>query len=180
MIKDVNPFVHELLKNVVSEMDYSIDATCGNGKDTLLLAKLSKHVYSFDIQDLAVRHTKKLLEDNNIFNVTLIKDTHERMSKYINNKVKAITFNLGYLPGGDKSIITNESSTVLALEDATSLLAKNGVITIIIYVGHVGGLSEAKAVEEFASTLNKNEFKVIKYYFLNTHLPPYVIAIEKK
>jgi|LGVF01.2.fsa_nt_gb SAM-dependent methyltransferase len=180
MIRDVNPFVHDFLENVVSKSDYTVDATCGNGRDTLFLAKLSKHVYSFDIQDLAIRNTKSLIDENNINNVTLIKETHQNMSKYIKNEIKAITFNLGYLPGGDKSIITNENSTVPALQNAIKLLAKNGVITIILYVGHIGGLSEAKAVEEFASALNKNEFKVIKYSFLNTHLPPYVIVIEKQ
>ena len=50
-----------------------------------------------------------------------------------------VAFNLGYLPKGDKSVITEIRSTIQALESAISLVRPKGVITIVSYVGHQGG-----------------------------------------
>lgn len=68
--------------------DIVIDATCGNGNDTLMLARLAKKVFAFDVQKKAIDNTKKLLEKNNVKNVELINDSHENLEKYLNLYLK--------------------------------------------------------------------------------------------
>jgi hypothetical protein len=180
MIDDVIPFVHKYLESLVSNEDICIDATAGNGYDTLFLANKSKHVLSFDIQDLAIKNTKNLLDKNGMRNVTLIQDSHEYMKEYVTTKVKAIVFNLGYLPGGDKSIVTRVSSTIKALKSSIDLLCSGGAIFITVYIGHDGGVDESNELIGFVKKLDKSTFKSIKYEFLNRDNAPYVIIIEKK
>ncbi len=180
MIKNVVPFVHDLLKDTLNINDITVDATCGNGHDTLFLATNSKFVYGFDIQELAINNTDRLLQDNGKSNYKLIKDTHAMMSNYITVKVKAITFNLGYLPGSDKSIITRTASTLDAIKNGLSILKTGGLITIILYIGHPGGFQEATKLEEYLKGLPKNNYNVVKYDFINANMSPYVLVIEKR
>lgn len=180
MIQNVVPFVHKIINETVSKNDICIDATCGNGHDTLFLSKISKFVYGFDIQERAIKNTTKLLNENNQNNFQLIQESHENISKYITDKIKIITFNLGYLPGSDKSILTTEKSTVKAIEESLKVLDKGGIITIILYIGHSGGLQEANHVERLAKNLSKSLFKVVKYSFINQVNSPFVLIIEKQ
>lgn len=180
MLLNAVPFVHDLLTKTILDDDITVDATCGNGNDTLLLAGLSKFVYAFDIQELAIRNTQALLSKYNFKNFKLIHDSHANLKRYITDKVKVVTFNLGYLPGSDKTIQTNEESTLIAIKDSCELLASGGIICITLYVGHIGGMQEAMKVEEFAKSLSGSDFKVVKYDFINRYNSPYVIVIEKQ
>lgn len=137
------------------QLRFSIDATCGNGFDTLFLAEITeKTVFSFDIQEAAITNTQKRLSKTpSQDKVTLIHQSHASMLEYCQQhqadaigKVDAITFNLGYLPRADKSITTVEDSTVAALNAALKLLSQDGIISIICYRGHDGGLLESQAV----------------------------------
>jgi hypothetical protein len=47
---------------------------------------------------------------------------------------------LGYLPGGDKTITTVSETTQLALEAAKKILIPGGLISLVVYVGHPGGM----------------------------------------
>ena len=52
----------------VKEGDLCIDATMGNGNDTLLLSRLcgeKGHVLAFDIQEIALANTRERLEKEN-------------------------------------------------------------------------------------------------------------------
>lgn len=180
MILDVVPFVHRLLEDTLSKEDITIDATCGNGHDTLKLAMLSKFVYGFDVQDIAVENTTSLLNSKDITNFKVIKDSHANLSKYVSDKVKAVTFNLGYLPGSDKSVQTSFTSTLQALHSCLDILEKNGVICISLYIGHEGGINEAMEVEKFVKPLDRFKYKVVKYDFINKVKAPYVLIIEKQ
>lgn len=53
--------------------------------------------------------------------------------------IRLVAFNLGYLPGGDKTIITKSETTHLALEAAKRILKAGGLISLVVYVGHPGG-----------------------------------------
>ena len=56
---------HKIIKKNKGEI--AIDATCGNGHDTIFLSEHFKHVYSFDIQELAIKRTKeKMYYINNV------------------------------------------------------------------------------------------------------------------
>lgn len=179
MINNVIPFVHDVIEKSIGKEDICIDATCGNGNDTLFLAKLAKFVYGFDIQNQAIINTDRLLSNNRISNYRLIHDSHSNIDKYVNEKVKVIMFNLGYLPGGDKSLTTVLQSTCDAVEKSIHLICKGGIITLIHYIGHDGGTEEATAVEKIVKKLPRNQYKVIKYDFINSPLSPFVIIIEK-
>ena len=100
----------EYAKKQVKPGDRVVDATAGHGRDTLLLAELvgpSGFVYAFDIQDSAIQTTRELLHSKGMEgNVSIIKDSHENMEKYVGQGISCIMFNLGYLPGGDHSIHT--------------------------------------------------------------------------
>lgn len=188
MFTGIIPFAHELLKDVIEENDIVIDATCGNGNDTLFLAKLvgdKGQVYTFDVQAQAIENTKQLLRKNNIENVSYIHDSHAKVSTYVpeeyKGKVSAAVFNLGYLPRSDKSIITQADSTIAALEQLLPYVKKKGRIVLVVYHGHEGGKEEKTAVIDFAEQLDQQLFQVIRYQFINQkNNPPFVVAIEKK
>lgn len=178
-------FNHALLKDYIEPGDKVIDATVGNGKDFLFLSKLvgaEGKVTGFDIQPEAIQKTSLYLMENSVAaKAKLFIDGHENMGDYLQeNSVQAITFNLGYLPGGDKSITTLAETTLTAIEVGLKLLKKGGLMTLMIYHGHPNGATEKDAVESFVSTLDQNLFTVMKYQPLNQkNAPPFLIAIEK-
>ncbi|KAI5335503.1 hypothetical protein L3X38_025636 [Prunus dulcis] len=53
--------------------------------------------------------------------------------------LRLVAFNLGYLPGGDKTIITESETTLKALEVAKSIVVPGGLISLRVYVGHLDG-----------------------------------------
>jgi len=175
---------HEIIKQVVEEGDHVIDATAGNGNDTLMLARLvgdKGKVYSFDIQDQAISNTIKKLQENGLFNrVEVIKDGHQNMDKYVEGNVKAVMFNLGYLPRGDHSIATKAETTIIALKKAMDLLVPGGIITVVIYYGGDTGFEEKEALLEFLPTIDSKKFTVMKTEFINQpNCPPILVCIEK-
>lgn len=146
----------------------AIDATVGNGHDTVFLAQcvgLSGQIYGFDIQPQALQTTALRLQQQGLANsVSLLEASHARMAELIpverHGQVQAIMFNLGYLPGGDKSIMTLADSSLLALQAASSLLAPPGIMTVMVYPGHQGGDSEAQAVTAWCQALAGRRFVV--------------------
>src|SRR5699024_12555552 len=117
MLKGIIPYAHQLLKTTVNEGDHVIDATCGNGNDTLLLASLvgeKGHVYAFDIQDQAITTTTNLLKQHHYENVSVIKDRHAKLKQYLNAnniiQIGGAIFILGYLPRSDRIDINNSNS----------------------------------------------------------------------
>jgi predicted methyltransferase len=183
MLDNALIFAKKLIASHVSPGDTTIDATVGNGHDTLLLAELvgeTGKVYGFDIQEQAVLKTREvLLKSGFEKRAEIIHAGHERMGEFLKGDVEAVMFNLGYLPHGDKSIITEPETTVKAIEAAIHLLKPGGIITITCYLGHAEGSIEAEAVRQFAQKLPNREFAVIEYRAINKNFPPFLIAIEK-
>ena len=151
--------VHKTVRPSLSAQCMSIDATMGNGHDTQFLAKHSHKVYAFDIQEEAIIATRTRLEKNN---VSLIHAGHETMPQHINTGEKAdvILFNLGYLPHADTSIITQEKSTITALNHALKLLSNTGILSIMAYPGHTGGESELQAIIRWYQQLDSSQFAI--------------------
>ena len=160
----------------VREKDIVIDATVGNGNDTLFLASLVKkgQVIGYDIQKEAIDKTKKLVKDFN--NVVLLNESHENIYKLdLKNKVSLILFNLGYLPGGDKSITTTSSSTLKAIKGSLKLLNNKGKILVVFYP-HKEGKKEEKKVLNY---LKEHDFDYdIKRNTDNINAP-YLLIIKK-
>lgn len=178
--------VHFLLEKFLGEGQRVIDATAGNGHDTLFLAQAvgtSGQVYAFDIQGQALLETKKLLEKHNCLEqVTLIHDGHEKLCKYVNEPINVIMYNLGYLPGGNKSVITTRDTTLFSLKQGIDILSSGGVISLIVYPGHAGGDEEADAVEEFLASLSSQTWQIMKWCRVNeiSQPAPYVLFIHKR
>ncbi|MFP4698148.1 MAG: class I SAM-dependent methyltransferase [Eubacteriales bacterium] len=174
----------DILGKHLKEGDKVIDATVGNGNDTIFLAKKvgsTGKVYGFDIQKKAIDKTREKLTKLNIEDrVILLFDTHEKIKNYINQQVMCVMFNLGYLPNGDKSIITKDASTIIALGQALELLKENGIISVVCYYGHDGGIKEKEAVEEYIKGLNTNKYEVISIRNDNRiHNSPILFLIKK-
>ena len=145
------------------EGDLAIDATAGNGRDVAFLAEhvgSSGMVYAFDLQKDAIEATRKLLSEKELENVELHQCGHERMDERlpleILGQVTAVTFNLGYLPGGDKSIVTQTPTTLLALRAAIDMLRPGGLLAVVAYRGHPGGSEECDAVRDELSKLTND------------------------
>lgn len=135
----------------------------GNGHDTLFLAQHSQHVYAFDIQQEAIDHTQLRLEKNKLTaQATLIHAGHETMQQHLPKKQKAdvIVFNLGYLPHANPDIITQTDNTLIALDQALSYLSEKGIISILAYPGHAGGLEEMQAIITWSLALHDLGFSV--------------------
>ncbi|KRQ86632.1 Ribosomal RNA small subunit methyltransferase H [Caloramator mitchellensis] len=181
VILKATKMAQNIVESVLKEDDSAIDATLGNGNDTVFLLSRLKNgkVYAFDIQKQAIDNFKKYMDENKISNVYLINDGHENIKKYITSRVKAVMFNLGYLPGGDEKIITKPETTIKALTDSLELLKPGGIITIAVYSGHDGGEVEAKAIDEFVGKLNPKKYSTMTIKFTNRNTAPYLIVIEK-
>jgi len=170
---------HDFLAQIITQEDIVVDATMGNGHDTLFLAKIAKQVYSFDIQKQALEKTSQRLLEAGLTNVELILQGHETVDQFV-REAKAGIFNLGYLPSADKSIITQPQTTIEALEKLCHLLVKGGRIAIMIYYGHEGGDIEKDAVMDFVSQLPQQEYTATIYRTLNQiNNPPFLVMIEK-
>ena len=163
---------HNKIKEKLPQGGLAIDATVGNGHDTVFLAEqVGKDgvVYGFDIQQAALDKTRMKLEQAQLADsVRLFLASHENMADYVAQEHKgcihAAMFNLGYLPGADKSIITQVSTTLKAVQSSLTLLAPDGILTIVAYPGHHGGLKETEAMAVLFDDLDLDCFtvKVVK------------------
>ncbi len=180
---------HKTISKILKSGDIAIDATCGNGYDTLFLAQQvgeTGKVYGFDIQRRALEITEqKLREQRLLLQVQLIHVGHEKIASYIpvndHQNISAIMFNLGYLPGSDKSVITKTNTTLAALKTACQLLKKSGIITMVAYPGHPGGLQELEALQNQINALDKSLFQYEVLEIDKTDLKkPKLLVISKK
>lgn len=179
--KSILNYVHNLIDSYIKKNDIVIDATIGNGNDTLYLSKVveSGKVFGFDIQKEALVNTKKLLDDNNRFNYELFLESHGNMTKFLSNylgKISLVLFNLGYLPNGNKNITTNYDTTIKAIEESFKLIHEMGMILVVIYPGHTNGYLESIKIHEY---LNNNNINYIEYHNTDNKIAPYLIEIKK-
>jgi predicted methyltransferase len=175
---------HLIVGAVLGRGDWAIDATVGNGHDTAFLAACvgaDGRVFGFDIQPQAMAAAAQRLQGH--ASVTLLHRGHEQIADAIpgeaRGQVAAVMFNLGYLPGGEKSVITNAKTTITALTAALGLLRVKGVATVVLYPAHPGGDAEAEAVRGFAALLPQ-AFSVTRHTRLGADRPvPELLVIER-
>jgi predicted methyltransferase len=173
-----------IVRHAVKPGAATLDATVGNGHDTLFLANLvgpTGTVIGFDIQAPALQAAQQRLVG--LPQVTLIHAGHERLAELLpapaHGKLSAVMFNLGYLPGASKAIITQPHSTLQALAQALDHLTIGGVITLILYPAHPGGADEAARVAAFAAQL-PTTFAVTASTRTNATVPaPSLLVIER-
>ncbi|MCI3920664.1 16S rRNA (cytosine(1402)-N(4))-methyltransferase [Paenibacillus sp. TRM 82003] len=187
-------FAHQLVRERLRPGDVAVDATMGNGHDTLFLAGLvgdGGRVFAFDVQEAALAATRERLAAAGEAverRCTLLRRDHAELGSALADagiasigSVGAVMFNLGYLPGGDHAIVTRTESTLRALDAALDALRVGGVLTAVVYPGHEGGGQEAEAVNAWAAALPQERYQALTYRFANQrNAPPYVIAVEKR
>ena len=142
--------------------DGAIDATCGNGNDTLFLSELllphpESYVYGYDLQSSAIENTRKLVPSER---VRLFCQSHETFGP-LPFPPRLIVYNLGYLPKGDKAIVTQTASTLKSVGEALSLLA------------------EETALLDFLAKLPSSSWQVQHHRWLNRPRSPSLLWILK-
>lgn len=183
-IQDTQTIPRQYLQRLILPGDIVVDATAGRGRDTLFLAQsvgAQGKVFAFDIQEEALKATKDLLQEHRVLDrVELLLRSHTEILDYVPSGVKAVVFNLGYLPGSDRIITTQPGTTVQSVEQALTILQDNGLIVLTVYRGHPGGLEESQAIVNFLSGLPKKDFSILQGIYLNQgDLSPYWIMIQK-
>jgi tRNA1(Val) A37 N6-methylase TrmN6 len=175
----------QLLLPRVRTADLLIDATAGNGNDTLFLAvnsQLEAKIFAFDIQPAALEKTNELLASHNVAGkAQLLLTDHAHLAQYIDRQIDVAMFNLGYLPGQDHNITTKPASTLSALTAVLRLLSIGGVVSIVVYPGHLTGKLEAQLLLEFLPSLAQKVFSIGCWQMMNQiHNPPLLYIIERR
>jgi len=171
--------------------DIVVDATAGNGSDTLFLARAvgpKGRVFAFDVQAEALESTRRRLDGDpdrdSLAPAELVLAGHETMGNVVpgdlRGRIAAVMFNLGYLPGDSSPLITLPETTLAALNEAVGLLRPGGVLTVVVYPGHEGGRDEADAVEAWAAGLPQTVAQTVVYRFSQKAASPYLIALNKR
>lgn len=183
------PFARTLLQKAIKPGDAVVDGTLGNGHDAKYLCKLvgeKGKVFGFDIQEAAIENSmKRICEQQYEERVMFFQRGHEQVRDSIppeyHGKITAAIFNLGYLPGGDKTIVTKPETTISAIEQLLAIMADEGIIVLVIYHGHPEGAVERDKLLEYAANLEQQKAHVLQYRFINqVNNPPFIIAIEKR
>ena len=182
---------HVVLSDRLHKGDIVVDATAGNGHDTLFLAQHvlpGGRVFAFDVQAAAIESTRKRLAESKFGEadgITLIHCSHEHLSsclpQELRGHVRAMMFNLGFLPGGDKNLITQTEGTLSALSQVLEWLSEGGLLSVVAYPGHEGGREEADAIESWMASLPSNLFEAQKIGFINFRLTtPFCMVVRKR
>lgn len=162
----------------------AVDFTMGNGHDTLWLSEAvgaEGKVYAFDIQEQALRSTEQLLAGSGCpRNYTLIHDSHANAAQYVREPICVGMFNLGYLPGGDKSVTTLRPSTRMAVEAGIELLDRDGALLIAVYPGHAEGTLEGEMLREMLSGYSRFKLCCSMFRIINSPTSPFFFLVEKK
>ena len=182
---DISPHLalaHSFWKDFLHPGDIAVDATCGNGHDTALLAQLilkdpNSLLIGLDIQPEALEKTTSLLKssvpESYLSRVLLHRLSHADLDRVpMPTPPRLIVYNLGYLPGGDKTITTQTASTLLSLQKAAKLLAEDGALSITCYPGHPEGAREEQAILEWASKEDPAKWQVCYHRWINRPLSP--------
>ena len=161
---------------------FAVDCTVGNGYDTLFLAMSvapEGRVWAFDVQEAGLACARNRLAEYGAAPcgcspddlVSFIHAGHEiladRLPPESFGALWGATFNLGYLPGSDKTVITRAETTLAALEALAPRMHCGGVISVHGYAGHGGGREEVEAVGGWMRNLLWDTWRVAEYAFAN-------------
>lgn len=182
-------FVKAVMGQVAGPGDIAVDATVGNGIDTLFLSQQvgpEGKVFGFDIQQNALDSARQRLASQGApDNVTLLLAGHERMAELLPDEVRcavgAVMFNFGYLPGGDETVITRPETSCAAIDAALSVMRRGGVASMVLYTGHPGGAEEAEAIEAHCAAIPMDRARVMQCRMTNhPGAQTRVLLVEKR
>ena len=183
IVKTTSLAMH-IVGDYISPGDTVVDCTMGNGYDTLSLAEAAGctltpghagAVYAFDIQQEALDATKNYLAENGIpdpeqANIHLILDSHTEIDRHlagVTEEISAFVFNLGFMPGRNKTVMTTKKTSLPAIKKAINLVRTGGIVSIMAYSGHREGEEECAAIYEFLKTLPSKKYHVAYVHMIN-------------
>ncbi len=176
-------FTQFFWKQVLQLGDWAIDATCGNGRDTQKIAQIiSPHdgIIAIDVQEKAIASTSSLLAHLQSPKIHFFQQCHSSFPIEANNHpIKLIVYNLGYLPGGDKTRTTKVETTLCSVQQGLALLQPGGLISITCYPGHQEGAREEIALFEFVYQLNSGIWSVSHHTWINRKQSPTLFLLQK-
>lgn len=181
----ITQWCQRMMEDHIEKGDLCIDATAGNGNDTLFLCEMvgrSGKVLAFDIQEEALLTTEKKLKESNFSErVQLILDSHTNMEKYATpESASCIVFNFGYLPGGNHNLATKADTSIAAIREGLKLLKKGGMMSLCIYSGGDSGFEERDAILKELKELDSKQYLVIvSNYYNRPNNPPIPAMILK-
>lgn len=149
----VNTALAHLLWSAVlrPNVDSAIDATCGNGFDSVEIAKMlfdnpefgrgesQSQLLCIDVQQLACENTTLTLlqEFGPEFvqqHVQVLHTSHAPLPRpNDSSSVGLVVYNLGWLPKSDKDCITKMDSTIASMVDAFLLVRILGMVSVLTY-----------------------------------------------
>ena len=177
-------WAQEMISAALYDGAIAVDATMGNGHDTLWLCRQvgqNGHVYAFDVQKQAVDNTSFALAQTGMRQrADLFCIGHEHMAQHVPVAADVIMFNLGWLPGAEHQVTTLRETTLQAADAALTLLKKDGLLTICIYPGHEEGQRELEALLGWAAQLDPKKYDaLLKTYLNQPNHPPRLLAVRR-
>lgn len=156
-----------------------LDCTCGNGHDCLFLSQSlsglpggeTALVLALDIQqealDIAADRCRACRPEP-LFARCGHENLEEALELYAPKRVPGLAvYNLGFLPGSDRSIVTRPESTLESLRQAARLMPPGGLFCIHAYAGHPGGEEELQAVRRWCRDLPAKVWRAAEYALCN-------------
>ena len=180
----ITSLAHEQWSKIVSPGDTVIDATCGNGRDMLALAQLldgQGELVGYDIQKEALQNSEALLKKSlTADQFQIITFRHQSHEIFLEKSAKLIVYNLGYLPGGDKSLTTQTETTLQSLQSACEVILSGGTISVMCYVGHEEGQREEVAIREFVQALPSDQWVCSHHRIVNRQQAPSLFLLHRQ
>lgn len=181
---------HGYWQRLVRSGDCVIDATCGAGFDALALARSaltadSGALHALDVQEPAIVATRARLHESlppaALARVHLHQQSHATFpSEIAPGTVRLIVYNLGYLPGANKALTTQVSSTLESLAAALPLLQPGGCVSITAYPGHPEGARERDMLLDYTATLDPMLWSCCQHVWINRRAAPTLILIQSR
>lgn len=171
---------HKYWKDFLKKEDAAIDATCGNGHDSLVLAEIltEGYLFCYDIQEKAILETKKRLEGQPS-KITFLQKSHIDFSD-VGRPIQLVVYNLGYLPLSDKALTTMTHSTLISVQTALKKILPGGAVSITCYPGHEEGEKEENALLSLLRDLPSHHYTVSYHQWINRPKSPTLLWIIKK
>lgn len=163
---------HQLLRSLLPAGGLYLDATCGNGHDTLFLCQLAGpegHVIGLDIQPMAVQATNTLLAQHGMEHIgqAILADHRQLLRFAPAGSADCVMFNFGWLPGSAHQIHSQADASLEAVRAALEALKPGGVLSAVLYSGKVIGQAEKQAVLGYLETLPLARYTVLVCRFAN-------------
>ena len=168
-----------------------VDGTCGNGYDTLFLAQTLRDapslspisLLSFDIQAEALANAEQLLADHGLAGrATFIHQGHEQVADHVPQGAGILVamYNLGFLPGSDKSVVTQAQTSIVSFTAVAGLMPAGGLLSVHAYGGHTGGLEELAATDAWFRALPPKNWRVLRHEICNKARNPEVLYLAER